>query len=73
LVDLVCGSQGNEGVAILLGNGKGGFEQAQSQSLPAGQLSGYVVLADFDKDGKLDVAATSYGSGEVAVFMNRTK
>jgi hypothetical protein len=72
-VDLVCGSQGNEGVAILLGTGKGGFEQVQSQSLPAGQLSGYVALADFDKDGKLDVASASYGSGEVTVFMNRTK
>ena len=73
LVDLVCGSQGNEGVAILLGNGKGGFEEARSQSLPAGEFSGYVALADFDKDGKLDIAAASYGSGEVTVFMNRTK
>jgi hypothetical protein len=73
LVDLVCGSQGNEGVAILLGDGKGGFEEARSQSLPAGEFSGYVALADFDKDGKLDIAAASYGSGEVTVFMNRTK
>ena len=71
--DLVCGSQVDNGVAILLGDGKGGFSQATKPPLRAGQIANYVALADFNKDGKLDIAATSYGSGEVVVFLNATK
>lgn len=71
--DLVCGSQMDDGIAILLGDGRGGFTESSVPAPRAGKISNYVALADFNSDGKLDIVATSYGSGEVTVFLNATK
>jgi hypothetical protein len=64
---------------ILLGDGKGNFH-AQAPTIvdesgkPARTLSGYggVAVADFDGDGKLDVATSSHGGG-VNVYLQRDK
>jgi hypothetical protein len=71
--DLVCGSQQDDRVTVLLGDGKGRFTESTAPAPRAGQLSNYVALADFNKDSRLDIVATSYGSGEVTVFLNTTK
>lgn len=71
--DLVCGSQMDDGIAVLLGDGRGGFAESAAPAPRGGKISNYVALADLNKDGKLDIIATSYGSGEVTVFLNTTK
>ena len=71
--DLVCGSQMDDGIAILLGDGRGGFTESTTPAPRGGKISNYVALADVNKDGKQDIVATSYGSGEVTVFLNATK
>ena len=47
------------GVGVLLGNGDGTLQPAASIAIP-GNNSGPIALADFNGDGKLDVAAGSY-------------
>jgi hypothetical protein len=71
--DLVMGSSNFDGITILLGDGKGAFALASGSPLPAGKLTNYVALADLNKDGKLDIVASNYASGDLTVLINTTK
>ena len=56
-LDLAVGSSG--GVSVLLGNGDGTFQRPLSVALPQGIAliaSRHLVAADFNRDGKLDLA-----------------
>jgi hypothetical protein len=57
-LDLAVGSSG--GVSILLGNGDGTFQPPLTMTLPQGTAlnfpSRYLVAADFNRDGRLDLA-----------------
>jgi hypothetical protein len=54
-------------IAVLLGNGDGTF---QSQvEYPAGNYASTVVTADFNGDGKPDLAVTSAGDNAVSVLL----
>jgi uncharacterized protein (TIGR03437 family) len=57
-LDLAVGSSG--GVSVLLGNGDGTFQPPLTVPLPAGAAfsfpSRHLVAADFNRDGKLDLA-----------------
>ncbi len=53
------------GVAVLLGNGDGTF---QAQRIYPNQRGDYLVVADFNRDGNPDVAASDYTDGEVNVL-----
>jgi hypothetical protein len=70
-IDLAFGVMGNANPFILLGDGKGGFTEAQGVRLPSGKRPEYVVLADLNRDGRLDLVVSNYGSGDVAVFLAR--
>jgi uncharacterized protein (TIGR03437 family) len=54
LVIADSGQSGSGGVTVLLGNGNGTFRAPAT--FPAGSKPGRLVLADFNKDGKLDAA-----------------
>jgi len=56
----------NGSVSVLLGNGDGTFQPAVSMPTP-GQTPGVLAVADFNGDGKLDVAS---GSGDVLLLGN---
>jgi hypothetical protein len=63
----VNNAQGNN-ITLLLGNGDGTFRQATY--LTGGiTSSGSVALADFNGDGKLDIAATEEPANSVFVFL----
>ena len=68
--DLVAAS-GSQ-VRVRLGNGTGGFEApAGGQSYAAGPGAFEVVLGDFNRDGKLDIATANYVEGSVSVLRGR--
>jgi hypothetical protein len=57
--DIAVASNTNQTVTIFLGNGDGTFTQESNIALPASYYGGPTVLvvADFNRDGKLDLAA----------------
>lgn len=71
--DLVLASGSGHHVAILLGDGQGGFTPAACSPLAAGKLTNYVAAGDLNKDGKADIVASNYASGDVTVYLNTTK
>jgi hypothetical protein len=60
IVDLAY-AYGEQGavVDILLGNGNGAFHRAPLSPFIAGPNAGYIAVADFNGDGKLDLAVTN--------------
>ena len=57
---------GTTGVIILLGNGDGTFQLSQSILLPTTSDPSGLVAADFNRDGKLDLAVATYGASDAA-------
>jgi large repetitive protein len=49
-------NQGSDTITILPGNGDGTFQQPLTQKLPAGSSATAIVAADFNGDGRLDLA-----------------
>jgi hypothetical protein len=58
----------NENVAILLGHGDGTFT-VTGNSLPVGEYPSSIVAADFNGDGKTDLAVTISETNSVDVFL----
>jgi len=57
-------------VAVLLGNGTGGFASAPGSPFTAGTQPVALAAGDFNVDGKPDFAIANYGSNNVSVFLN---
>ncbi|MGO9466280.1 MAG: FG-GAP repeat domain-containing protein [Isosphaeraceae bacterium] len=76
-VDLAVASKGNlepttgqysgGGVTILIGDGRGGFQEGAL--LPAGTAPYSLVVDDFNGDGNLDLAVANSGSNDVSVLL----
>jgi Bacterial Ig-like domain (group 3)/FG-GAP-like repeat len=62
---------GSEGISVLLGNGDGTFQNplTYSSGVPQGGWASWVVIADFNNDGKPDVATANYPSNIVGVLL----
>jgi hypothetical protein len=56
-------------VSVLLGNGSGGFTAASGSPFPAGVDPISVAVADFNGDGKPDLAVANYSSTTVTVLV----
>ena len=59
--DMVVGQQGVSSVEVFLGNGDGTFQNPTTVAAASDVLS--VMLVDFNRDGKLDLAVNTYAGG----------
>lgn len=66
--DVVTANIGSRDVSVLRGDGKGGFRPAPGSPISVGIAAHLVVLADFDRDGALDLALTEHDSNDVLVL-----
>ena len=57
------------GVSVSLGNGDGTFTQASGSPIALGQSLSAILAADFNGDGKLDLAATDSGGNAVIILL----
>lgn len=66
-VDIVSANSGNANQAVMfrLGNGDGQFQTATA--FTSGSSAYGVAVADFNKDGNLDLAAVNSGSNDISV------
>ncbi len=57
-------------LVVALGDGAGGFGPARSTRLPGHPYPFGVAPADFNRDGKADLAISNYGNGHVIILLN---
>ena len=62
-------NQGSDSVTILPGNGDGTFQQALTVALPQGSGATSIVAADFNNDGRTDLAVTDTNLDEVTILL----
>jgi Bacterial Ig-like domain (group 3)/FG-GAP-like repeat len=70
LLDLVVANAGDNTVSILLGNGEGTFTEASGSPVAVGTFPFFLVVADFNGDGRVDVAVTNDDDGTVSVLIS---
>jgi len=58
-------------VFIFPGDGVGGFSNPTQFFVGSSDLPGALAVTDFNLDGKLDLAKTSYNNGNILIFANR--
>ena len=66
--DLITGNAEDNTISVLLGNGSGGFTTAPGSPFAGGTTPFSVAVADFNGDGRPDVAITNLGSGGVSLL-----
>ncbi len=59
----------SQNVNILLGDGSGSFDPPLTPPLATGIYPEGIVAADFNNDGKTDLAVTNNGDGTVSIFL----
>src|SRR6266581_4836158 len=66
--ELATANLGSTTVSVLLGNGDGTFQAPQN--FGAGYGPAFTAVADFNGDGKLDLAVANYYDTTVSVMIN---
>jgi hypothetical protein len=70
-LDLAIANTGSNTVTLLLGNGDGTFTEAPSSPYPVGQGPTALAAADFNNDGKLDLAVANSTSGTITILLQQ--
>lgn len=72
-LDLATANYGDGTVTLLLGNGDGTFTQASGSPYAVGKTPTAIAAADFNGDGKLDLATANVldGTGTVSILLQQ--
>jgi hypothetical protein len=68
-LDVITANAGDRTLGILLGDGHGGFHVAPGEPVHLGVPPHLIVVADFNSDSRLDLAASSHDSNDVFVLL----
>jgi len=69
-LDAAVANLNNQNVSVLLGHGDGNFDLASGSPIHTGHRPTSVAVADFNLDGKLDIAVTNAEDNNVLILLN---
>jgi hypothetical protein len=70
-LDLAVANYGDGTITLLLGNGDGTFTQASGSPYAVGQYPYQIAAADFNGDGKLDLATANLSDYTVSILLQQ--
>ena len=68
-VDILAANSDSGNASVYLGDGKGGFAQANGSPFSAGQNPADITTGDFNSDGNADIAIANHGAKLVTVLL----
>jgi FG-GAP-like repeat len=72
-VDLVVANEESESLTVLLGDGKGHFQQAKGSPVSAGHLPNDIAVADMNHDGNADLVIANHQSPYIGILLGDGK
>ncbi|CAF3792437.1 unnamed protein product [Rotaria sp. Silwood1] len=67
--DIAAANYGTNTLGIILGNGNGSFQHQITYSTGYDSLPYALVVGDFNKDNRLDIAVANYGTDNIGIFL----